>query len=143
MTVSTNFTNLTDHLARAAIAFPTDAFKVLLVGTALTEANLDAWVNRSDVTGEIVGTGYTAGGVAQVLTVGAVDATNNRTPITPTNQAPGWTASTISAIGAIIYKSTGTATTDKLVTYVDFGGTVTSTAGNYSITYTTPLYINR
>lgn len=143
MTVSTNFTNLTDHLARAAIAFPTDSFKVLLLASAPTEANLDAWINRSDVTGEVTGTGYTAGGVAQVLTVGAVDTTNNRTPITPTNQAPGWTTATISAVGAVIYKSTGTAATDKLVTYVDFGATVTSTAGNYSITYTTPLYINR
>ena len=140
---SANFTNLTDHLARAGINFASDSFKFLLVATMPSEANLDAWLNRSDVTGEATGTGYTAGGVAVTLTVGPVDTTNNRTPITLTNLVPGWTTSTISAVGGILYKNSGSASTDKLVSVVDFGETVASTASNYNITFSTPLYINR
>ena len=143
MTASTNFTNLPDHLARGAINFAADSFKTLLVATAPTEANLDTWINRSDVTGETTGTGYTAGGVAQAVAVSAVDTTNNRVAITPSNLAPALATASISAVGAIIYKSTGAAATDKLISYVDFGGTVTSTAGPYSISFTTPIYINR
>ena len=59
---STNFTNLTDHLAKAAINFSTDSFKCMLVTSVPSEANFDAWVNRSDVTNEHAATGgYTAG----------------------------------------------------------------------------------
>lgn len=140
---SSNFLALTDHLARAGINFAADSFKVLLVSAAPSEANLDAWANRSDVSNEVTGTGYTAGGVAIALTVGSVDAANNRLAITPANLAPGWTGATITAVGAVIFKSTGNAATDKLVTFVDFGGTVSSTNGNYAITFSAPLYINR
>jgi hypothetical protein len=140
---SSNFLALTDHLARAGINFATDSFKVLLVSSVPSEGNLDAWANRSDVSNEVTGTGYTAGGVAVTLTVGSVDTTNNRLAITPSNLAPGWTSATITALGAVIYKSTGSAATDKLVSFVDFGATVSSTNGNYAVTFSTPLYINR
>lgn len=139
---SSNFRNLADHLAGAAINFKTDSFKCLLVTSIPSETNLDSWINRSDVTNEATGTGYTAGGVAVTASVGAVDTTNNRVAITFGNLAPGWTGSTITAVGAIIYKSTGTAATDKLVQFVDFGGTISSTAGNYAVTFSAPLYIN-
>ena len=139
---SANFRNLADHLAKAAINFGSDSFKVLLVSSVPSETNLDGWINRSDVTNEVTGTGYSAGGVAVTATVGSVDTTNNRVAITFGNLSPGWTSATISAVGAIIYKSTGTASTDKLVQFVDFSGTVASTNGNYSVTFSTPLYIN-
>lgn len=140
---STNFTNLCDHLAKAAINFSTGSFKGLLVSSVPSESNLDTWVNRSDVTNEVTGTGYTAGGVALTLTVGSVDTTNNRVPITISNLSPGWTSSSISAVGLIVYLNSGTSSTDKLVSFVDFGGTVTSSSGNFSVTFGTPLYINR
>lgn len=139
---SANFRNLADHLAKAAINFSTGSFKCLLVSAVPSETNLDSWVNRSDVTTEVTGTGYTAGGVAVTATVGTLDTTNNRQSVTFGNLSPGWTSATISAVGAIIYLSTGTSTTDKLVQFVDFGGTVASTNGNYSVTFSTPLYIN-
>lgn len=139
---SANFRNLPDHLARAAINFATDSFKVLLVSSIPSEANLDAWVNRSDVTSEVTGTGYTAGGVAVTVTVGAVDTTNNRIPLTLTDLTPGWPTATVTAVGAIIYKDTGTAATSKLVQFVDFGATVSSTAAAFNIDFTSPIYIN-
>lgn len=140
---SANFTNLPRALAKGDIDFDVNTFKVLLVSSIPSEANLDAWANRSDVTNEITGTGYTAGGIAQAFTLDAIDTTNNRQSITWTNITNGWTSSTFSAVGAIIYKNSGTSTTDTLLHLVDFGGTVSCTAGNFSITYSTPFYINR
>lgn len=139
---SANFRNLPDHLARGAINFATGSFKCMLVSAVPSESNLDTWVNRSDVTTEVTGTGYTAGGVAVTATVSSVDTTNNRVSITFSNLSPGWTSSTITALAAIVYLSTGTSSTDKLVSMVDFGGSVASSSGNFSVTFSTPLYIN-
>lgn len=140
---STNFTNFTRNLALARHNFGSDTLKVLLVSSVPSEANFDAWVARSDVSNEITGTGYTAGGIAQAYTLDALDTTNNRQSITLTNITNGWTTATFSALGAIVYKNSGTAATDYLLDFVDFSGTVSCTAGNFSITYSTPLYITR
>lgn len=140
---SANFTNLPRHLAKADIDFDTATFKVLLVSSVPSEANLDAWVYRSDVGNEITGTGYSAGGISQAFTLDAVDTTNNRQSVTWTNITNGWTSATFSAVGAIIYQNVGSAATDRLLHFVDFGGTVSCTSGNFSITYSTPFYINR
>ena len=139
---SANFTNLADALARAQINFASDSFKVLLVSSAPSATNLDTWVNRSDVTNEATGSGYTAGGVAVTATVGAVDTTNNRVPVTFADLSPMLATATVSAVGGYIYKNTGNAATDRLVQWVDFGGTVSSTSGAFNVDFTTPLYIN-
>ena len=140
---SANFTNLPRALAKADIDFDTATFKVLLVSSVPSEANLDAWANRSDITNEITGTGYTAGGIAQAFTLSALDTSNNRQGVVYTDITNGWTTATFSALGAIIYKNSGTAATDTLLHFVDFGGTISCTAGNFSITYSTPFYLNR
>lgn len=127
---------------RLADAYFTGTYKFLLVSSVPSESDLDTFDFRNDVANEITGTGYIAGGVAVTLTVGAVDATNNRTPVTISNLAPGWTG-TISAVGGWLYKVIGTAATDELVQFVDFGGTVASTADVYNVAFATPIYVNR
>jgi len=127
---------------RMADAYFTGSFKFLLVSSVPSEANLDAYDFRDDVANEVTGTGYTAGGVAATVTVGSVDTTNDRVAVTITDLTNAWTGSTISAVGGWLYKAVGTAGTDQLVSFVDFGGTVTSTAGNYSVTFTAPIYVN-
>ena len=127
---------------RMADAYFTGSFKFLLVSSVPSEANLDAYDFRDDVANEVTGTGYTSGGVAATVTVGSVDTTNDRTPVTITDLTNAWTGSTITAVGGWLYKVVGSAATDQLVAFVDFGGTVTSTAGNYSVTFTAPLYVN-
>ena len=127
---------------RMAAAYFTGSFKFLLVSSVPSEANLDAYDFRDDVANEVTGTGYTSGGVSATVTVGSVDTTNDRTPVTITDLTNAWTSSTISAVGGWLYKVVGSAATDQLVCFVDFGGTVTSTAGNYSVTFTAPLYVN-
>ena len=140
---STWFTNGARSLATGKFDFSVNTLKVLLVSSIPTETNLDSWVNRSDVTNEITGTGYTAAGIAQAFTFPAVDTTNNRQAITLTNIVNGWTAATFSAVGAIIYKNSGVAATDTLMEFIDFGGTVSCSSGNFSITYSSDAQINR
>lgn len=140
---STNFTNFTRALATAGHNFSSDSLKVLLVSSVPSETNLDSWANLSDVTNEITGTGYTAGGIAQAYTLNALDTTNNRQSITMTNITSGWTTATFTTVGAIIYKDTGSAATDKLIQFVDFSGSQSVSSGTFGITYTTDLLITR
>lgn len=127
---------------RMADAYFSGSFKFLLVSSVPSESDLDTFDFRNDITNEVTGAGYTAGGVAATVTVGSVDTTNDRTPVTITDLTNAWTGSTISAVGGWLYKAVGTAGTDQLVSFVDFGGAMTSTAGNYSVTFTAPIYVN-
>lgn len=137
---SFNFTNLARALAKAEIDFDSASFKVLLVSsvptTTDTTGNKHTWIDRADVTNEITGTGYTAGGIAQAFTLNAATLVGGAQSVSWTDITNGWTSSSFSAVGAIIYLSTGVAANDLLLHFVDFGGTVTCTAGNFSIDYT-------
>lgn len=134
---SFNFNAMVRAAVTGALDFDTDAFKVMLVTGALTETEKDAWANRSNVTGEVTGTGYTAGGVATTATVAATDTANNDVEISFSDVS--WANSTLTARGAIIYKDTGLNTTDTVVAFVDFGSNVSSTNGTFSVDFTTPL----
>ena len=103
--------------ARGAIDYDTDTFKIMLVTSSYTP-NKGTHTRRSDVTNEVTGTGYTAGGVTSVCTV-AKDTTNHK--VTLTFAGVSWANITITQLrGAVIYKSTGTAANDPLVGYIDF-----------------------
>jgi hypothetical protein len=119
-----------DDMARGAIDFDTDTFKVMLVTSSYT-ANKDTHDKRDDVTNEVSGTGYTAGGVASACTV-TKDTANDK--VTLGFAAVSWPTSTITARGAVYYKSRGGASSaDELVAYVDFAGDVTSTGATFSL----------
>ena len=121
--------------AIGSIDFDTDTFKVMLVTSAYTE-NKDTHTRRSDITNEITGTGYTAGGNTATVTVAAVDTTNDRVDITLGGTT--WPASTITARKAIYYKSRGGASSaDEIVAVVDFGADVSTTAGTFTLTAST------
>ncbi len=126
-----------EDLARGAIDFDTDTFKIMLVTAAYT-ANKDTHTKRSDVTDEVPATGgYTAGGQVVAPTV-TKDNANDRVDITWSQET--WAAATITARGAVIYKSRGgAASADELVAYVDFGSNIISTAGDFIVTFTSPL----
>lgn len=117
------------------IDYDTDTFKVMLLTSAATP-NKDTWAKRSDVTNEATGDGYTAGGAAATVTVGAVDTANDRVEITLGGAA--WAASTITARYAVYYKSRGgAATADELIAVNDFGADVTSTNGTFTLNAST------
>ena len=139
---SRHFTNFADHLARGLIDFGSDSLRCLLVDAVPSEANLDTWRFADDVTTEIADDDYTAGGFSVNATVGAIDAAGDRLPIVfAAATSPAYTDSTISAVGAVLYKDTGTPGTSPLISFLDFEATVASTNGPYTVTFDTPLYI--
>jgi hypothetical protein len=123
-----------DDMASGAIDFDSNSFKALLV-TSSYSPNKDTHDKRNDVTNEVSGTGYTAGGVTTACTV-TKDTANDR--VTLQFAAVSWAASTITARALVIYKSLGGASSaDALVAYNDFGSDVSSTAGTFSVAAST------
>jgi hypothetical protein len=124
-----------DEAVTGGIDFDTDTFKIMLVTSSYTP-DKDTHTVRTDVTNEVSGTGYTSGGDTTAVTV-TKDTANDRIDIAFGNVS--WANSTITAAAGVIYKSTGTASTDLLVAYLDFGGNVSSTSGTFQVTVTSPL----
>lgn len=120
--------------ARGNIDFDTDTFKVMLTTSAYVE-NKDTHDFRDDVTNEVAGTGYTAGG--NVATVGVtLDLANDRLDISLGGTT--WPSSTITARKAVYYKSRGgAASADELVAVNDFGADVISSAGTFTLNAST------
>jgi len=123
-----------EQLARGTIDYDTDTFKVMLTTSAYTE-NKDTHDFRDDVTNEVTGTGYTAGGVTATVTV-TLDTANDRIDISL--GAASWATSTITARKAVYYKSRGgAASADELIAVIDFTTDVVSTGGTFSLTAST------
>lgn len=121
--------------AMGNINYNADTFKVMLL-TATATPNKDTWTRRSDVTNEVSGTGYTAGGATITVAVGSTDTTNDRVDISL--GAATWAASTITARYAIYYKARGGASSaDELVACVDFGQDVSTIVDTFSLTAST------
>jgi hypothetical protein len=121
-----------DDMARNNIDFDTNSFKALLV-TSSYVPDKDAHDKRNDVTNEVSGTGYTAGGAASAVTV-TKDTANDK--VTIQFGAVSWASSTITARGCVYYKSRGGASSaDEIV--CDFGSDVSSSGGTFSVAAST------
>jgi hypothetical protein len=130
------YNSFVDDLARGAIDADADTFKVMLV-TSTYAPNKDTHTKRSDVTNEVTGTGYTAGGTASAATITKNTATDQ---VTIAFASVNWPTSTITARAAVIYKSRGGASSaDELVAYVDFLSDITSTADTFTVTFSSPI----
>ena len=123
-------------IMNGSIDLDTDDIYVLLVTSAYTP-DIDAHEKRSDITNEVAnGNGYTTGG--QALTTKAVteNDTDDKGYFDADNSV--WSSSTITARGAVLYKSRGgAATADELIGYVDFGQDYSSTSGDFTINWAT------
>jgi hypothetical protein len=134
------FNNAIYKLLNGDIDFGSDSFKCMLV-TSTYSPNKDTDDFRNDVTNEVTGTGYSAGGTAATVTVAAIDTTNDRVEVTL--GAVSWATSTITARGAVYYKSRGGASSaDEVIAYIDFGGDVSSTAGTFALSASTIRFQN-
>jgi hypothetical protein len=123
-----------EQLARGTIDFDTDTFRVMLVTSGYTE-DKDAHDFRDDVTNEVSGTGYTAGGATVTVTV-TLDTANDRVDISLGGAT--WPSSTITARKAVYYKSRGgAASADELIAVNDFGSDVISTGGTFTLNAST------
>jgi len=111
----------------------TDSLKLALIKASPTGTYGAATTNYSDVTGnsdEATGTNYTAGG--QVLD-GATISTDGTTAIVDFTDEV-FSNVTVSADGCIIYN---TANSNSAICVIDFGGTVSATAGDLTIEFPT------
>lgn len=110
-----------------------DTFKIMLCTSSYTP-NQDTHQFKSDVTNEVTGTGYTAGGATLANFAATYDGASNTVKIDADDAS--WSSSTITARYAVIYDSTpGTDATRPLLCYIDFGADVSTTAGTLSITF--------
>lgn len=115
------------------IDFNSDTIKCMLC-TSTYAPNQDTHQYKSDVTNEVTGTGYTAGGATvSTPTIGYTAATN---VLKLDGADVSWASSTITARYAVVYDDTpATNATKPLVCYVDFGADVSSSNGTFSITW--------
>ena len=113
-----------------SINLTADSINVILVTSAYTP-DIDNHTIYADVaSNEVVGVGYTTSG----QTLGGVTVIQNNTTdaaILDANSVT-WTASTIDAAGAILYKKDGP-TNSYLIGYIDFGEVKSSYNGDFLI----------
>lgn len=120
-------------LGAAQFTFDSDSFKVMLTTSAYTP-NIDTHEFKSDVTNEITGTGYTAGGKALTSVSWDYDSTNHRAVVSANNLL--WTGVTFTTRRAVVYKDTGTAGTSRLIGYIDFGVDKSPASEDWQISFT-------
>jgi hypothetical protein len=109
--------------------FGSNSFKIALYTASAT---LDATTTAYTTSNEVVGTGYTAGGKA--LTVSPTPTSGGTTAYVSFSNV-SWTASTITARGALIYNDTLAG--KNAVAILDFGSDKVSTASTFQISFPT------
>ncbi len=129
------YTSFKRDIQNGTIDLDTDTVKCALVTSTYTPSAAHA--KFSEITNEVTGGGYTAGGATMTCTVsnsgtiGVFDASD----VT-------WGTATITARAAVIYKATGTATTSPLVCYVDFGSDKVASGGDFTISWNASGIVN-
>lgn len=120
-------------IANGSIDLDTDTVKIMLVTSAYTP-DIDAHTKRSDITNEVVGAGYTAGGATLASKTVTANNTTDKGVFDATDVV--WTTSTITARGAVLYKSRGGASSaDELICYLDFTTDQISSSGDFNIAF--------
>lgn len=113
-----------------SIDLDTDTIKVMLVTSTYTP-NADTHEDKADVTNEVTGTGYTAGGKTIANTAVTKDTTDDEGVWDGDDVT--WASSTITARGAVVYKDSGVASTSWLICYLDFVSDQSSSSGDFTI----------
>jgi len=113
----------------AAIDLNSDTIKIMLV-TSSYSPDFGAHGHKSDVTNEVSGTNYTAGG----NTLGSLSLTQTGGTIKFDAADTSWSSATITnARGAVIYDDS--VTNDPLIAYIDFGSDFSSSNGTFTIAF--------
>ena len=128
------------YIMNGSIDLDTDTINVMLVTSTYTP-NQDSHEYRDDVTNEVTGSGYTAGGASLAGKAVTADNTDNEGVFDANDVS--WTTSTITARGAVLYKARGGASSaDELICYLDFGSDKISTAGTFTIAWNAEGILN-
>jgi hypothetical protein len=122
--------NLLSGATNGVWDWDTDTIKVALCTSAYTP-DQDTHDFFNDVTNEITGTGYTAGGVTTTTPTVTYDTATDEIRLDCDD--PSWSSATFTARVAVWYKSTGTASTSPLIGYMDFGADQSVSSGAFTI----------
>ena len=133
------FNSFKKKIMDGSIDLDTDTIKVMLVTSTYTP-DQDAHDFKDDVTNEVSGTGYSAGGQALANKAVTQDNTDNEGVFDADDVT--WGSSTITARGAVIYKDTGTASTSPIICYIDFGADKSSSNGNFTLQWNAEGILN-
>lgn len=115
---------------RHGFEFLTDTIKVALLTSSYTYNAAHEFF--SDLTAEVVGSGYTAGGETLTGAAASFDTPSATGSFTFTN--PAWTGASFTCRSAAFYKSTGVAGTSPLYGLINFGSDVVPTSGTLTLT---------
>lgn len=128
------FTGQYSATAARRVNWTGDTINVALCNSTYTP-NQDTHVFFSDITNELTTAGgYTAGGAALGTKSVSYDAPSNETRLIAA--ATAWTSASFTARYAIVYSAAGgSAATNALLGWVDFGGDETVASGTFTINW--------
>lgn len=121
-------TSFKQELLQGLHNFTLSTGNVFNIALYTSSATLSAGTQTYTTSNEVVGTGYTAGGLP--LT-NVTPTTSGTTAYTDFGDAQ-WTTATITARGALIYNTTNS---NRAVVVLDFGSDKTSTAGTFTVVF--------
>ncbi|MBX3002324.1 MAG: hypothetical protein KIT29_03600 [Anaerolineales bacterium] len=107
-----------------------DALRVALV-TAEYVANKDSHQVFADISNEVVGTGYSAGGQLLSGVVLTQDDANDRAVLQA--NSPLWAVGAFTARAALLYKDSGNPATSPLLAYMNFGADHTVSGEDFNL----------
>ena len=111
------------NIGEGDVDLDTDTMKCILI----TGAPVATWENLADVTNELIGSGYTAGGVAVACTF-----TESGGVATFNSADPTWNPLTATGVLHALWYS-DTSTNDKLICSKDLGGSQSVTANEFKV----------
>lgn len=123
------FNSFKRDIMNGNIDLDSHSLKVMLLSSAYTPNAAHAV--KADLSGEIAGTGYTAGGKA--LASVTVSYAGGTTTFDAADAQ--WTGASFTARYAVIYDDTPTSPADPLICLIDFGGDKTVSNGTFTIQF--------
>lgn len=123
-----------EKLHAAQINISSDTFRCALYSDTAT---LDATTTAYTTTGEVSGTGYTAGGATVTLTRSVVLTSLGYVTIIDISN-PSWASSTITARGAMVYDDTASGNPAMFI--YDFGMNVSTSGTTFTVVF--PAVVN-
>jgi len=124
-------TSFKQALLDGEMDFSSDTSDVFKIALYTSSATLSAATTAYSSTNEVSGSGYTATG--NTLTISTNPTTSGTTAYLSFSDTT-WSSATITARGALIYKSGGS---NPAIAVLDFGADKTSTSGDFQIAFPT------
>lgn len=126
-------TSFKQALLDGEMDFSSNTAQTFKIALYTSSASLDAATAAYTTSNEVSGTGYSAGGNTLTISTNPTNGGSGTTVFLSFSNTT-WTSSTITARGALIYKSGGT---NPSVAVLDFGSDKSSSNGDFQIQFPT------